>query len=72
MNKNTENPLRMMGLIGTLGSEIVIMILIGVWLGKWLDQTFSTEPVWLLVGVLGGLITGIVGAAMTLKAFIKE
>lgn len=72
MKNKTDNPWRMMGLVGTLGFEIVAFIIIGVWLGKYLDARFSTEPLWLTVGVLGGLIIGIVSALFTLKTFIKD
>ncbi|MFC4619863.1 AtpZ/AtpI family protein [Camelliibacillus cellulosilyticus] len=72
MKNSTDNPWRMAGLMGTLGFEIVAFILIGVWLGRYLDKTFNAAPVWLIVGIFGGMIIGIASALFTLKSFIKD
>jgi ATP synthase protein I len=67
-----ENPYRTIGLIGTLGIEITAFIIGGVYLGKFLDHVFHTSPVWLVIGIFGGLILGILSALFTLRAFIKD
>jgi ATP synthase protein I len=72
VKKNTEDPWKMMGLVGTLGFEIVAFIFAGVWLGRFLDKNFGTEPLWLAVCILVGLALGIVSALFTLKTFIKD
>ena len=72
MKKSTDNPARMMGLMGTLGIEIAAFIIGGVYLGRYLDHQFGTEPVWLIVGIFGGMIVGIASALFTLRSFIKD
>lgn len=72
MKKSTDNPARMMGLMGTLGIEIAAFIVGGVYLGKFLDREFGTEPVLLIVGIFGGMIVGIASALFTLRSFIKD
>ncbi|WP_027724010.1 AtpZ/AtpI family protein [Tuberibacillus calidus] len=72
MKKNTDNPARMLGLMGTLGVEIAAFIIGGVYLGRYLDRTFSTEPVCLIIGIFAGMAVGIASALFTLRSFIKD
>ncbi|PTX62509.1 putative F0F1-ATPase subunit (Ca2+/Mg2+ transporter) [Melghirimyces profundicolus] len=70
MKKNSGNPLRTMGLVGTLGLEVVVFTLIGVWVGRKLDAVWGTQPVMMAVCVLTGLVLGFVSAALTLRSFM--
>ncbi|TCP20252.1 putative F0F1-ATPase subunit (Ca2+/Mg2+ transporter) [Scopulibacillus darangshiensis] len=72
MKKNTNDPWRMVGLVGTLGFEILAFILGGIWLGKRMDESFGTAPLWLAVGIIGGLLIGIASAVFTLISFTKD
>jgi ATP synthase protein I len=72
VKKSTDNPARMMGLMGTLGVEIAAFIVGGVYLGRYLDHQFHTEPVWLIIGIFSGMIIGIASALFTLRSFIKD
>ncbi|HET7658116.1 MAG TPA: AtpZ/AtpI family protein [Bacillales bacterium] len=69
---NNNDTWRMIGLVGTFGLEIAICTIGGLFLGRYLDSSFDTKPVWLLVGTFGGLVVGILSALYTLKTFIKE
>jgi F0F1-type ATP synthase assembly protein I len=71
MNKD-GNPWRIIGMIGSLGMEIVVLSIGGTWLGNKLDAVWGTKPFMLLIGVLLGLGLGFVSAIFTLKAFAKE
>lgn len=59
MRKQRIEIYRGLGGYGTLGLEIVLSVLIGLFGGRWLDERFGTEP-WL--GVLGFALG--VGAAV--------
>lgn len=72
VSKKTEDPMKMMGLIGTLGIEITAFIVGGVFLGKYLDGVYNTKPLWLSICMLSGLVIGILCALYTLKTFIKD
>ncbi|WP_169713644.1 AtpZ/AtpI family protein [Paludifilum halophilum] len=72
MKKSTDNPWKMIGLIGSVGLEVFVLIVGGAWLGRKLDAHFQTEPVWLAVGVLGGLIIGMISAAITIRTLAKK
>ncbi|MFC4077358.1 AtpZ/AtpI family protein [Salinithrix halophila] len=70
MKKNSDNPLRMMGLVGTLGLEVVAFTLFGAWAGRALDAQWGTKPIMLAVCVLVGLALGFVSAALTVRTFM--
>lgn len=72
MKKSTDNPWQMIGLIGTLGMEMVLMMLGGGWLGRMLDERWHTRPVLLITGVMLGLVLGIASAVYTIKALLRE
>jgi ATP synthase protein I len=51
-----------LGSFGTLGLEIVLCILFGVFGGRWIDSKLDTEPVFILLGFIFGL--GAAGKAL--------
>jgi ATP synthase protein I len=72
VKKGADNPWRMMGLVGTLGLEVVAFTVIGVWLGRALDERLGTAPLWLAVCVLTGLAVGFISAVYTVKVFTDD
>jgi len=40
-------------------SQLVGSVLIGIFVGRWLDRQFSTEPLFLIIGLLLGLAAGV-------------
>lgn len=67
-----DTPWRVYAVIGSLGLEIILMTVLGAWVGNKLDAVWGTKPILLIVGVLLGLGLGFVGAAYTIRAFTKE
>ncbi|MDQ0226747.1 AtpZ/AtpI family protein [Metabacillus niabensis] len=59
MRQKPRHPLHAMGLMSAILSQLVGSTLIGIFGGKWLDHHFKTEPLFLVVGLLLGLATGI-------------
>lgn len=47
-----------LGMIGALGWLVVIPILIGILLGRWLDRTWDTGILWTAALLLVGLVAG--------------
>lgn len=72
MDNKKGNPWQIAAMIGTLGTEIVILTIAGAWLGNRMDTAWDTKPFMLLAGVLIGLVLGFVSAGYTIKAFTKE
>ncbi|SDW41138.1 Putative F0F1-ATPase subunit Ca2+/Mg2+ transporter [Marininema mesophilum] len=71
MKKNGDDPWKMVAVLGALGIEVVILTLAGAWVGKTLDAHFDSKPIFMAVGVLGGLVISFVGAALTIRSFLK-
>lgn len=71
MKKNTDSPMRMLGLAGAFGLEITACIIGGVYLGRILDAHFGSEPLWLVVCTLGGLLVGFLSVFYTLRTIMK-
>lgn len=72
MNENQGNHWRIVGMVGAVGMEVIILTVGGAWLGNWMDSVWNTKPIFLAVGFFAGLALGFVGAAFTYKAIMKE
>ncbi len=51
---------RDMGRAATSGTLIVASVLVGYFVGTWLDAMFHTAPTLMAIGVLLGMVAGIV------------
>lgn len=69
MRQNKRHPFRAMALASVILSQLVGPILIGIFVGKWLDSTFNTEPLLLVVGLLIGLATGVIVMLSTVRQY---
>lgn len=59
MRQKQRHPFQAMGLMSAILSQLVGSILIGIFAGQWLDGYFHSEPLFLIVGLLLGLATGV-------------
>jgi ATP synthase protein I len=48
-----------MGLMSAILSQLVGSVLIGIFGGRWIDNYFHSEPLFLIVGLLLGLTAGV-------------
>lgn len=69
MGQKDRNPIRGITLYTTILSQLVGCILIGIFGGKWIDHHFSTEPYFLIIGLLLGLFIGIWAMLHTVRHF---
>ncbi|MBA7702174.1 hypothetical protein ES703_110931 [subsurface metagenome] len=58
-------------LIG-VGWFIGISILLGVLAGLWLDSKFSTKPLWVIVGLILGVIVAVYGVYQMLLPLLRN
>ncbi|HSH24357.1 MAG TPA: AtpZ/AtpI family protein [Massilibacterium sp.] len=72
MSKSNKNPLHGMAIVSAIVSQLTGSILIGIFGGKWLDDTFDTEPLFLILGLLLGLAVGVTSVILSLKKFLEE
>ena len=68
MEDETKKMIRTLGYVSTLGISMGAAIVIGAWLGLYLDKKFGTEP-WLLYVCLG---FGIAAAFKNLYLMYKK
>lgn len=67
-----ENPWKMVALVGAIGMDLSFCTLAGFYGGQYLDGRFGTSPLFLLVGLLGGLAIGIYGVYLLIQSFIGD
>ncbi|WP_223298906.1 AtpZ/AtpI family protein [Paenibacillus darwinianus] len=61
--RRDDNPWRAAGLVGVMGIDMAICILLGYFLGDWLGGTRG----WIVGGILFGLAAGILSCVILLK-----
>jgi hypothetical protein len=60
------------GSFGTVGLEIVLAIVLGLFGGRWLDTKFDTAPYLAVVGFFFGVITAVKAIHRTTKEMQRE
>ncbi|GAB6099492.1 hypothetical protein JCM16358_13710 [Halanaerocella petrolearia] len=56
--KEKVKVLEALALLSQIGIAIIVPIIGGVWLGDYLDSILATEPLFLILGVILGVIVG--------------
>ena len=51
---------------------MVISILLGVLAGLWLDSKFGTKPLWMMVGLVLGIVIAAYGVYQMLLPLMKD
>lgn len=67
-----SNPWRAAALVSAIGADMLICILGGYYVGKWMSGRMGGEPIWMAVGTLTGLGFGIVSIVYLIKKFLLE
>jgi len=60
-----------LGLSG-IGFYIAGAILLGILGGRWLDNKFNSEPVWLITGLIFGVLAAFWGVFNMIRPFISS
>lgn len=58
MKKETGKLFRELGYFASLGMSVALSIFIGLFLGRWLDGKFDTDPVLMFIGLAFGIAAG--------------
>ncbi|MBY0123241.1 AtpZ/AtpI family protein [Bacillus sp. S/N-304-OC-R1] len=72
MRQKSRNPYIAMGLMSAILSQLVGSVLIGIFIGRWLDRAAGTEPLFLIIGLLLGLTAGTFAMISLIKHFFQE
>ncbi len=60
-----------LGLLG-VGFYVAGVIILGVVAGRWLDSRIGSEPLWLIVGLVLGVVAECYGAYAMLQPFLGD
>ena len=71
-NRNSNSPWRAMGVVGVIGVELAVLLLLGLWLGKKLDMLLQTSPIFLILGMLLGLAIGVWSVIRIIKTYLGD
>jgi ATP synthase protein I len=71
MRPNQRHPLQAIGLMSAIASQLVGSILVGIFGGRWIDRQFDTEPLFLIIGLLLGLATGVYAVLRTVRQYFS-
>jgi len=66
-----DNPWRMAGIMGALGMDMVVCLLLGYFAGSWLSERTGQRG-WLIGGVLGGLVIGLLSIVLLIRRYLEE
>jgi F0F1-type ATP synthase assembly protein I len=67
-----NNPWRAISLVSLIGVDLVVCVLAGFFLGRYVSDLTGGFPLWIAVGVLLGLAVGIVSIVYILKQFTED
>ncbi|ASF40890.1 MULTISPECIES: AtpZ/AtpI family protein [Halobacillus] len=70
--KDTRPPFQAMALTSAIVSQLAGGPLAGVYLGKWIDGQFSTEPTFLIIGIFLGLGAGTYGTIHLVRTYTGD
>jgi ATP synthase protein I len=72
LRQDKKNSFNAWALMSAIVSQLVGSILIGIFLGKWLDAQVGTFPLFLVIGLLLGLVSGTLGTLKLIQHFSEE
>jgi ATP synthase protein I len=71
MRQKDRHPFQAMALMSAILSQLVGSVLIGIFLGRWMDRMIGTEPLFLIIGLMLGLVAGIFAMLRLVRHFFS-
>ncbi|TCS83411.1 AtpZ/AtpI family protein [Tepidibacillus fermentans] len=70
--QDNKNPWRALAVVGVVGANLAIFLLMGIWSGKKLDIYFHSSPIFLIIGMIVGFVLGIWSVIGLIKPFLGD
>lgn len=67
-----DNPWRAAALVGVLGIDLALCVLLGYFGGAYISNRTGGQKFWVIVGLLTGLLAGIVSGILLIKRFLED
>lgn len=67
-----ENPWRAAALVGVLGVDLALCVLLGYFGGAYISNRTGGHKAWVIAGILAGLAAGIVSGIFLIKRFLED
>jgi ATP synthase protein I len=71
-SKSQDNPWKTAGLMGALGTNMVVCLLIGYFGGSYISERTGGHKGWVIAGVMTGLFVGIISIVLIIKRFMED
>jgi F0F1-type ATP synthase assembly protein I len=71
MRQNNRHPFQAMALMSAIVSQLAGSVLVGIFLGRWLDRVSGAGPLFLIFGLLAGLAAGIYAMLRLVQHFFS-
>lgn len=72
MRNQTPSPWRAFGKFGAIGMQLAVCVIAGLLGGRWLDNVLGTSPVFLITGILCGVVIGIISMILSIKRYLGD
>ena len=70
-DKKSGSALRGVGVAAALSTQLIVSVVLGFLLGRWLDGVLHTGPWLTIAGVMVGIVAGFVGLFQLSRALSK-
>ncbi|KAB3530891.1 AtpZ/AtpI family protein [Alkaliphilus serpentinus] len=60
MAKRKSHPLQNLSLISYIGISMIVPIAGGLYIGRWMDQKFNTQPIFLFASIITGVVVAFI------------
>lgn len=67
-----DSPWRAISLVSVIGVDLVVCVLLGFYLGRYVSDLMNGQPLFIAAGVILGLATGVLSIIYILKQFTED
>lgn len=65
-----DNPWQAVALVSVIGIDLAVSVILGFWLGRYLDRLLQTDPWLMLMGIMAGLAVGVYSVYLLIRSYL--